>query len=813
MGHEDTSHTKSLGVVSGTIVKARGLLNSKLLGKSLPRVYVKGIKGNSHLVNFFSSQCGEGNNPVWDEEWSFNALKCRTRDEFVGLKFLVYDGNDFLGGADFDISELSSYRTMSEELELLGLSFNGGKGIQPKKARLWLCVSVNWMFLPCFERPRKMLLDSMKSFKRVTSICGRIVRARGIIGKQSKEDHKKSLPMCFVRCYMSSGNIVDMYHTKCHESVTDPSWDEMFEFDFEENHRLDQPLVLIFDVFGSAGNSPEQYQAIFEAGDHLGSAMLPVACIGNEEQFSRGEGRHKLLLLGESQLIEKRLEKDAGRGAREKVAVEKKLSEKDHPPLKKSWSETILTRCAEKMKAMSNYKISKAKISSSFHITTELFAESEDVVMPFSELLHEAIVVEESDAKEHDEELIEYFGKSNYAGERVKRLTVTSEERIVSLYGRVNDGVDLIAADLNGKSDPYVIVEALTKGGEMLFVYRTRVIKANLNPKWGESFFWTVPPDPDNPKIPVALSKLHFSIFDSDENQLATLLSVGEEDDFLGGCSVDVSTMRNSDCLLEDIPLLGVKSRPGGYKSQGGFRRFSTVSAEVRVERRVMRIVEIQHDFDPALLDCHRHHESRPMYPPEFRGYRDLSQLEPISDPSALDQQAKTLLSLRDTGRLLEVAKIHQHRVKQQDGQGWLAVREPLPYSVPVAPPLQSAKALHISTDSEEAEIPISFRRDWKTLWEDWDDKLHNAQADRRNLDYVSRLAPMPRCGSLPMLSTRFGENYEMFIHDPFEEQAKREGKFLPPHFVSGSGKGDTVLNGIKSKPPREQYTTRQTAQ
>merc|ERR1719253_2484936 len=101
----------------------------------------------------------------------------------------------------------------------------------------------------------------------------------------------------------------------------------------------------------------------------------------------------------------------------------------------------------------------------------------------------------------------------------------------------------------------------------------------------------------------------------------------GSDDDFLGRCGVDISMMRSNDAIKEDIPLLGVKARPGGFKSVGGFRRYSTVSVDIRVERRVHRIIDMQHHFDPDLLDVPRHHPSRPMVTaPSVRPYKDLSQ-------------------------------------------------------------------------------------------------------------------------------------------------------------------------------------------
>lgn len=805
---------QTLAKISGTVVRARGLLNTKLLSKSAPRCYVKGIKGNSHLVNFFCTEVAEGNHPHWDAEWEYDCIKYRTRDEFVGLKFLVYDGQEFLGGADFDISELTAYRTHSEELELTGVVFQKVKGQAPKKARLWITCSVHKEFLPRFGRPREMLMQSMKSFSRVASICGRIVRARGLAGIPSRSMIYRSSPICWVRCYMSSGKVIQIYRTRCYQDdVVNPEWNETFEFDFDDfGPDNDQPIMLIFDILGSAGKHIVHYDAIWEACHHLGTAMIPVSAIKDERAFAKGEARHRVPLLGECQLIEKRLDRE-GNIVSEEKALEEEEDEKEEKISRKvkkeSWQEMFDRVRNMDMPQISFFGSKRAK--EFFHLTTELFAYRELKEMPHSELLDEEINVEEGDSRgAEDDELRHYFEQARSSdGERVKKLTITGEERITTIYGCVNEATDLVSADIAGKSDPYVIVEALTKSGKKEFVYRTRVIDNNLNPQWKEAFYWQVPPDPDNPKIPVALSKLVFSIYDSDESEMLEKLQ-DDEDDFLGQSTVDIAFMRNEDWLAEDIPLLGCKERPGGYKSTGGFRRYSAISIEVRVERRVMRIVDPVHDFDAELLRIPRHHESRPMHPPEFKGYRDWSQVQAPSCSGVVARTAQQVLSLRDNNKLLDVAKENA----KQTGK-WLESRQIKPFVAPLVPSSQPRP----SSSSGMGELEKmkreekTVRRNWKALRQNWDEKLHQAQADMRSLDHVNRLPPMRRTGSLPMMQSRFGDNYEQFIHDPFEEQARRARKWIPPDFDSDSRCGDLVRHHFKKKPLLHEYTQRRDVQ
>jgi hypothetical protein len=782
--------------VSGKIWRAKGLLNSKLMGKSVPRCLVKGIKGNSHLVDFFSTDVGKGQDPQWDASWSYDCLQNRSHEEFVGLKFICYDGEDFMGGADVDISELPVDRDIEEELELTGMVFSGAKGQAPKKARLFIAVSVSKWPVPVLPRPRLMLLNSVKSVTRTTAICGRIVRGRGM--------RPRSAAMCFVRCYMLSGRIIDMHVTRaCPLDMVDPQWNETFAFDFDDEY--DQPLMLMFNTFGSSESSSSNAAAIFNADDHLGSTMLPVDRIGTEQQFQNGEARAKLRLLDECQQIEKRMEKDAGRAAREAKKAADALNAK---------KQTLSQRLQQASKQLSEYRRMRQGASDKWYLTVELFAERKETFMPHYELMNESQVVEEADLQlDPDTELQKYFdGGVREDGETVKRLEIGAEERIFTVYGRVNSAMDLIAADATGKSDPYVIVEALTKTGESMFVYRTRYIKANLNPVWHEGFFWKVPPDPDNPTIPVALSKIQFSVYDTDEGQL---LESGD-DDFLGHCGVDVSFMRNQDYVNEDIPLLGVKIRSGS-KTKGGFRRYSTLSAEVRVERRVVRIVSAKHDFDAKLLECPRHIESRGMLPPEVPTYRDQSQEVALYNPGEFDSTASTVLDLRDSNSLLAFAK--SRHVKQVGDEGWLATKHIEPKNLHLEPPLHlvnhpSLRAVetpdkHLLQEKEKEKV--LYRRDWPVLKKDWKQKMGDATMEPRNLDYVNRLPPMKRTGSVPIMATRFGDRYRELSNtmNPFEEDFYSSSRCLAQEFTEQSAMLDTVMEGIRTKPNFGHYTMR----
>jgi len=135
---------------------------------------------------------------------------------------------------------------------------------------------------------------------------------------------------------MSSGKVVQIYRTRCYQDdVVNPEWNETFEFDFDDfGPDNDQPIMLIFDILGSAGKHIVHYDAIWEACDHLGTAMIPVSAIKDERAFAKGEARHRVPLLGECQLIEKRLDRE-GNIVSEEKALEEEEDEKEEKTSRK----------------------------------------------------------------------------------------------------------------------------------------------------------------------------------------------------------------------------------------------------------------------------------------------------------------------------------------------------------------------------------------------------------------------------------------------------------------------------------------------
>eukprot|EP01124_Arcella_intermedia_P028328 TRINITY_DN5730_c0_g1_i8.p1 TRINITY_DN5730_c0_g1~~TRINITY_DN5730_c0_g1_i8.p1 ORF type:complete len:619 (+),score=154.29 TRINITY_DN5730_c0_g1_i8:76-1932(+) len=99
-------------------------------------------------------------------------------------------------------------------------------------------------------------------------------------------------------------------------------------------------------------------------------------------------------------------------------------------------------------------------------------------------------------------------------------------------------GLDLPSADLNGFSDPYCVI---TLGAQTC---QTRIIQANLNPEWNETFNFIV----DD------FSKgLEIKVFDKD------ILS----DDFLGVANID---LRNQPPFHESFQILPLKPKSGSLR-------------------------------------------------------------------------------------------------------------------------------------------------------------------------------------------------------------------------------------------------------
>jgi len=814
-----------LSKIVGTIERAK-IHKTKMFGKLSTRCVVKGMRSNSSLITLFETEIAEGSQPKWEADWFFDCTKRRTREDFIGLKFQLYDGEEFLGGADFEISEMTPFREKKLEVEIVGVvPKHKIGGAPPPKSRMWLTISVERKHLLAWDKPAKTLLDSMRSYHRVTSLSGRIIKATGLKSQMGK----KSKPMCVLRCFMMSGRILTLHNTKCSMfRVVDPDWsaDGFFYFEFEDE--TDQPLMVILDIWGSAGKFPT-LESCLESQDHMGSVLIPMYKIKDEEAFEKKPVAFKLPLMDSCQVVERFLGREGDVcGATPKEDSHRVLDkyENHKDSHHKSRKERLANLSLKDMKDISEMFLKEhfstgrtnQKTESRF-IYFEAIAGREQLPMPYESLLDEpeGIVIGPDDMNpELQNDGIESFlepGFQRYFDNGAKRIGISAHERIFTVYGRLEGALDLISADfMGGKSDPYVIVEALTTSGQFLFMYRTRTIQNELNPKWNEWFFFQVPPDPDDPRLPVALSAVQFTIMDCDEGDAFDILEGSKEgDDLLGRASVDVSYMRNTDYVQEELPLLGIKAQPGGYVNRGGFRRYSTISVEVRVERRIMRVIDPDVMPDPNLMKVPRHNESREF--PVRSHYKDLSQEinEDLADHSRARDAAGKVLNLRESsGGLL--AQAHR-RARPVSPREMMA-----PPPVPVRQRPKSACSLTKKSaplvEQTIAHRPKSAgacRLNRSGNLENFEQKLQQSQADPYDLDFVGRGPPaqhMDKSG-LPILHTHFGNpRYHELTTDHHERAiAGYVKQYHPPTFhEEREQRIGKVLQNLTNRPSTEHY-------
>jgi len=760
--------TRGLWRVSGCVERARGL-KRHAFGSSHPYVVVKGIKPTSSLVELFRTEPAKmhgGGSCKWEAHWTYDCYKNRTREEFVGLKFMVFDGEDFLGGCDYDVSLIPTMQTLHDEIELAGLVLpilpKGAK--PPKKARIFISLEVQRELMSIFPHPQKMLRDSLSHYTRVSSICCTIVRAKGLKGY--------ALPMCFVRCIMVSGRIVNLHNTKCHRNSARPEWADTFAFDFEGDG--DTPLLLMFDILGGVPGEVEGPLAIWAAGDHLGSGMLAVAAIQEENVFAKGQSRLKIPLVRDEGMYERRLRWD---GAPVDAAACK--HPKHNTLLTARSALPSLASLANVVYSPSSKKAGEEEESSkSCYITVEAFVERDrEVPMPYVGLLEETEEIHDLEDNT-DEEIQALF----LAGERNLRLG--SKQRIMAVYGALQGASDLITSNLHGKTCPYLVVQAISRSGNMYFAYRTRIAKNTLYPEWNESFVFLAPLDPDdeNPRIPTALVGLQMTVYDSHHS---TAEGGDHEDPILGRCSIDLTFMRSCDCFKEAVPLLGVQQRAGGAVSKGEYKRYSSISVELRVERRVNRILMTGLGRSDDFLDVHKHNASRPKMN-ELPSYRDISQDEIVIRPAEYDV-AEKLLEIRDANVLLENAR--RHATRMMADQGWLAARQTIARSLPqlpLAPHLRRKKPEELQLSEDESPL-VCPRRSWLPLLKDsWSGTLERSRNDDHDLEHVvsspNTLGPRRLGKGNPAgFTTRFGDaRYEQLSKDPFLPSGGKQKVVLP---------------------------------
>lgn len=820
---------RSLKSVSGTVLRTRGLG-----ARPYPRklyVVIKGIRPTSYLVDLYTTRTTNlsigAQKTSWNhgngDKWFYDCLQYRCRNEIVGLKFQLFDGGEFLGGCDFDISELPVHYEKEYELEMSGLIQSHMKGQKaPKKSRLFVTICIEKDLLRMFEEPRKALRASLQYTSKIHSLCCRIHKAKGL--------HGTTYPMCFVRCYMMSGQIITLHSTTCKREHANPIFDDTFQFNFPHD---DKPLMLMFDILGGDAHmvKTKSSKVFWAGGKHLGTAFIPISRIGEEAKYKQGENKYKLPLVLDVGIYEKRMEERSGHTATIAIHDPKaalKAIKRDNA-VKAQFSlpalgEVVLGMFGIGAEAESGNATVKQQL------TMEAFVHREQVEDPYFYLLGEAQEFDDLSG-EADEEIKCFFTQG------VRRLLLTGEERIETVYGTVRYGSDLITPEHFHKISAYVVVEAMTTDEKLIFMYKTRVLKNSSYPLWDESFMFKVPCEDEETKVPVELMQIKFTVYD---------LNNHGEDMPIGYCMVDIARMRNVDYFDECTPLLGVHERAEGHTAKMDmYKRYSTLATEVRVERRVRRVVNKRPPNYDGLQDVSRHNESRPDHiyvstknkTGQIVPYRDLSQdLALLPEEIEAASSACRVLAVREKYGEGALAKRHQRRPKIPtliDVHPWLTARPTVSKSMPELPKVE--KPLFTPSESSEEEQqedpeaegvdsptaagdspkakqhahPVVYRQAFipqiQTSPVSFQESLQMSQAALKSLDYTGTHSLPPRRireTSLNGIATRFDKfRYESNAHAAEPFVPNKEKKVLPKYATGMSEDAARIRSHFVTKP------------
>ncbi|CAE8590638.1 unnamed protein product [Polarella glacialis] len=730
--------------VMGKVVSAKGLHKTDRFSKSDPYCVIKGIRSNNHLANIFVTRARMDTlMPEWDEEFDFVIPRSWGLVELVGLKAMVFDSDetfvsfvgsdDFLGGADVDVSTAVTGRVIRHDLELGGLPLSKARN---KKPRLCLEVTVYREVLPKPATLAHQLLTSLRTMSYTRELVGTLCKAKGL---QNTDIVGLSDPQCIIRVIMMSGEVREIHRSKIMQDTLEPEWWEEFHVKFDV---LNQPILIAFDVFDSDG--PESC----ERGDHLGSAVFPLRDC--EQPAPR---QKKLLLLPLSQRHETRLTFDGkvdvlsrmtARLTRKTVAAPSEIGDSPATPSGRKSTRVSLTdsQLAESAQGQNSpgrfsrmalsFKNSLTAAGSESKrpiLTVHLRTRSKEEEMPHIDLVDQPISV----ADEKDCELClasESWARSMFqppeqitCKQRPPRGQLKGLDRVVFVYGVMYGASGLIGKDTSRKTDAYCIVEGVSRIGEKVFIHRTRHIKSTTSPQWAEMFYMAIPEE-------IEISRLIFNIFDHNE-KLVRAFSSAEPSDFLGRASVDISYLTAGDLVQEDIPVVGAPTQP--QKTTSGFRPNSSILVEVHVERRVMPDFGLAFSDNSQVIPKRTHTVSRQPVP--SRVFLDPTQEDrPVETCEFVASDVQWLAS---TGQLLA-----QRRQKTTSGfrLNWL----------------QFPGQLHGDDDDEDepGKPPVPPPKD-AGKQDDSDEEAAAAKPLGPGCDFNRRDA-VHRAASLPALHTRF---------------------------------------------------------
>lgn len=769
-------HFSRLNRVMGRVISAKGLPKCDNFSKSDPYVVLKGIRSSNHMTNIYMTSVIQNTlSPEWNEEFDFHVPAYWGIVELVGLRLMLFDADDdivsvqgsddFLGGCDVDLSDAVTGRTVTHDLELGGLPVHKIRG--GHKPRVSIVLTVYRETIPKPTAFTTQLENSVREVTYVREIVGRVVRATNL---KNADLLGVSDPVCIVRALLISGEIREIGRTGVVDDSLSPEWNMDFSMALE---LTDQPLLIMFDIFDS--DSPDELPE--ETGDHLGSVVIPLLqCLPPHPR------RHVEHLRGTSQRHETRLTRDGtpldeglGRSMVSMVGVRGP----EEPPETRyermqRFGKSVKDRILDLMGKLSHDGRSS--------LTVEIRTRVKKEVMPHIALVDKAVdIADEQDVKmalshrDWERGMFEPPMELQVGeGVRPQRGVLQATERIVFIYGRILGASGLLRVVPSGRDNPYVIVEGVTRTAEKCFIHRTRVMRDTFCPEWLEAFYFPVPEN-------LEISRLVFTVYHS-SGEAGSPEEAGDE--FLGRASLDLAYLISGDIIAEDIPISGATSRHK-VKVSNGFRRSTTLSVEVSLERRVRPIFGTAIEETLAKVPRRKYLLSREPVP--TRAFQDRSQ-EVI--PALPEEEAATGVSENySTGQLVQPKQDIFNRGRQR---GWSM--EPPPSDAPSQKELEDAR---LKADEK-------FKTLQDKLIKEKNDKLRklNSGAQRRSEEQILNEGSdftikhgIHRPRSLPNLKSKFGVDQKVFLANMTDASGGRpEGVHLSFHdkaqqYVTGSFK------------------------
>lgn len=661
--------------VTGKVVSAKGLPSKTQWGSTAIFCLVKGIRSNNHLVNIHATRLVYNTlSPAWNQEFTFECPESWGVVELVGLKFLVYDSptaassfqgtDDFLGGADLDLSSVSRSRAAATfELELGGSEIKARTGLKVKRARITIEITCHSRSSARPDSPTRTLMRSMLRYTRVRALAVKISRAKNLPLSATN-----ARAQCVVRVVMISGEVRELYRSKMAEGSLDPIWEDSFqalfdrdEDDMDEDFVHDEPVLFMIDIYGTKREDEDlKYR------EHFGSCVVPLWTFGEETK------KHRLPMQSRPAASRGLAEPDnadaaapppgAVRGTMAPGESHKQQANADGSvwkPKSAFWRKSggslesedpeglcermtssardlAIRACARAAAAVPNpAKLvpavlgcrRKRKPRGPKKLHCEIAVERLECAMPFANLIDRPMRItdqEDVDVAMNDPVWRDsMFRRPDITFDFSEPAVLNGMDRIVFISGIVFGASGLARADLFSKSDPYCKIEAVLTTGERLLVHRTQTVWNSLTPSWEEPFRFAAPTDV------AQVSRLAFTVFDDDDQAIDKSAFRDFEDDLLGHVHVDISKLKNGELLQENMPLVGAKQKKtSGNRS--GFRLTANLSLEVRVERRVQPVYKTLAD-DHGVRGYKQHCPSRML---KHARYEDPSQQEVFADSS-----------------------------------------------------------------------------------------------------------------------------------------------------------------------------------